>query len=509
MSDRTKNSAKNIKVGLIYKIVNLVVKFALRTVFIYSLGQAYVGINGVFSNILSVLSLTELGIGSAIVYDLYKPISTADEESITQLLNFYKKVYAIIGITILGIGFCICPFLNHIITGVPDVDNIQTIYILTLISTASSYFFAHYSSLMQAYQKQHIIDIYYMFGSLIKTCIEIILLIAFKSYILYLLFDIMINLTINFMIARKTIQLYPFIRNKVIELPLSRIKKIFCNALSVFSIRIASTIVNTTDNILISSMISTPVAGSYSTYLLVVVSVQQIVYTLKTGVMASVGNLCATSDFARKQRIFNILRFIYAWINCVVVTCFLVLLSPFIKLWAGNSYELPYYVVVVIVINYLLRGVQWSVEVFYHADGLYRHFRIKPWAEVVINIICSIVLCNYIGIVGIVLGTTISEIATTFWYDIFITNKYSLHGSLKEYWKSTIYYLLTIFVLSVLTVIITNQIRIDNPLIDIIVKFFIVSIFSVLGFMLPFIRTPELKYCLNYIKKLHDRIRKQ
>ena len=239
MSDRTKNSAKNIKVGLIYKIVNLVVKFALRTVFIYSLGQAYVGINGVFSNILSVLSLTELGIGSAIVYDLYKPISTADEESITQLLNFYKKVYAIIGITILGIGFCICPFLNHIITGVPDVDNIQTIYILTLISTASSYFFAHYSSLMQAYQKQHIIDIYYMFGSLIKTCIEIILLIAFKSYILYLLFDIMINLTINFMIARKTIQLYPFIRNKVIELPLSRIKKIFCNALSVFSIRIA------------------------------------------------------------------------------------------------------------------------------------------------------------------------------------------------------------------------------------------------------------------------------
>lgn len=501
MNERTKYSVKNIKIGLLYKIVNLILKFAMRTVFIYSLGQTYVGIEGVFSNILRVLSLTELGIGSAIIYDLYKPIAVRDEKAITQLFKFYKKIYTIIGIAILCMGLCICPFLEYIITGVPDVDNIQIIYILTLISTASSYFFAQYSSIIEAHQQQHIVDLYNMVGSVVKACVEIILLIIFKSYILYLTVEILISLAISFIIAQKAIKLYPFIKNRVDTLPFEKIKKVLLNSMNVFSIKTASTVVNATDNILISSMISTTVAGSYSTYLLIVMSVQQIVYTLKMAVMASVGNLCATADYINKQRVFNNLRFIYAWVNCIVVSCFMVLLTPFIKLWAGSSYELSYGVTSLIVINYLLRGIQWPIEAFYNADGLYRYFRVKPWVQVAINIICSVILCTYIGIAGILLGTTISELLTTFWYDVFITNKYSLHGSLKDYWKTTIMYILTIFIVCSLAIIVTNQIQFGNGFADIIIKFFIVSIISAIGFALPFMRTDEFTYTIAHVKQ--------
>lgn len=502
MNERTKYSVKNIKVGLLYKIVNLILKFLMRTVFIYSLGQTYVGIEGVFSNVLNVLSLTELGIGSAIIYDLYKPIANGEEKTITQFFEFYKRIYTIIGIIILGIGLCLCPFLDYIITGVPNVNNIQAIYILTLISTASSYFFAQYSSIIEAYQQQHIVSSYNMIGSVIKACAEIILLAIFKSYILYLVVDILISLAINFIIARKAIKLYPFIRNKVDKLPFYRVKKVLFNSMNVFSIRTASTVVNATDNILISSMINTNVAGSYSTYLLIVMSVQQIVYTLKMGVMASIGNLCATADYVKKQKVFNNLRFIYAWVNCIVVSCFLVLLTPFINIWAGNSYELPYYTVVLLVINYLLRGVQWPIEAFYHADGLYSHFRIKPWIQVIINIISSVVLCKYIGISGILLGTTISELLTTFWYDVFITNKYSLHGSLLEYWKSTVMYLLVTAVISIVLIVITNQIQIENGIIDIVIKAAISLLISSIGFVLLFVKSDEFNYCIKRIRQI-------
>lgn len=501
MNERTKYSVRNIKIGLLYKIVNLILKFAMRTVFIYSLGQDYVGIEGVFSNILKVLSLAELGIGSAIIYDLYKPIAVGDKKTITQLFKFYKKIYMIIGIAILGIGLCICPFLKYIITGVPNVNNIQIIYILTLLSTASSYFFAQYVSIIEGHQRQYIVDLYNMIGSVLKVCIEIILLINFKSYILYLIIDILISLVISFIIAKKAIKLYPFIKNTVENLPINKVKKILFNSLNVFSIRTASTVVNATDNILISSMISTVIAGSYSTYLLIVMSVQNIVYTLKMAVTASVGNLCATSEYEAKQRVFNNLRFIYAWANCIVVCCFLVLLTPFIRIWAGSSYELSFGVTVLIVINYLLRGIQWSVEVFYNADGLYKYFKVKPWIQVAINIICSVILCQYIGIAGIIMGTTISELLTTFWYDIFITNKYSLHGSLKHYWKTTIAYIFITIAISGVLIIITNDLYIIGGIVDIVIKFLIVSVVAALGFALPFIKTDEFTYCIGYARR--------
>lgn len=496
---RLNNSISNIKSGIVYKCVNLILKFLLRTVFIYSLGQSYVGINGVFSNILSVLSLTELGVGTAIIYDTYKPIAEGNKIEITQIFKYYRKVYYIIGIIIFVAGMLICPFLKYIVNGVDDVPYITVIYILTVISTVSSYFFAQYSSIIEANQKQSIVSNYNIIGSFIKTVLEVLVLVCFKSYIVYLVIEILVGVFINILIASKALKLYPYLSDKVNPIRSEKVRKIWKNAFSAFSIKTASTVVNSTDNILISSLITTLVAGSYSTYLLIVMSVQQIVYTLKTGIMASVGNLCVSGSYADKQKIFKNAMFVFSFINGIICACFMVGLTPFIKLWAGDSYVLQNSVVIVIVINYYLRGMQWPIEVFYNADGLYRHFKFKPWLEVTLNIIISYLLAKKIGILGIIIGTTISELMTTTWYDIYVTNKYSLKGSLKQYWIRNMKYICTVIILNSVAMYLANIIMLDNIYIELVIKCLVAGGVVGIGYIMIWFRSDEFKYYYNTV----------
>lgn len=499
MESRSKNSIRNIQAGLVFKLTNLVFKFIMRTVFIYCLGQKYVGINGVFSNIISVLSLTELGIGTAIVYDLYKPIANKDEYKVTQLFLFYKRVYNIIGLLIFVVGMCLVPFLDKIITDVEGVRQLTLIYVLTLASTVSSYFFAQYTSVIEAYQKQSVVSTYNIIASVIKTIIEIIVLIQYRSYILYLIIEIIVNVATNGMIAQKAMQLFPYLKKKVFPLSKKEITGIMKNAMSVFSLNVASTVVNATDNILISSMISTLIAGSYSTYLLIIMSVQQVVYTLKTSVLASVGNLCANGEYEKKREVFWNLSFAIYGVNTIVSACFLTLLTPFIMLWAGESYVLSQLVVLFLVINYFLRGLQWPVEVFYNAEGLYKYFRFKPWIQVALNIIFSVILGLKIGILGIVMGTTLSEICTTFWYDIYITNKYSLKGKLTDYWKKTIVNILLSWTAILISCVVSSRIS-GEGIWGLFIKGGVTSILAGILFIIFHLNTVEMRYMFNLLK---------
>ena len=186
-------------------------------------------------------------------------------DRVTQLFLFYKRVYNIIGLLIFVVGMCLVPFLDQIITDVEGVRQLTLIYVLTLASTVSSYFFAQYTSVIEAYQKQSVVSTYNIIASVIKTIIEIIVLIQYRSYILYLIIEIIVNVATNGMIAQKAMQLFPYLKKKVFPLSKKEITGIMKNAMSVFSLNVASTVVNATDNILISSMISTLIAGSYST----------------------------------------------------------------------------------------------------------------------------------------------------------------------------------------------------------------------------------------------------
>ena len=252
---------KNVYYSIIYQILNLILKFVLRTIFIRTLGKSYLGISGVFSNVLTVLSLSELGVGAAIIYDMYEPIASKNYKQVNDLMGLYKKLYAFIGLFILIIGSALTPFLKYIINDVPDVKYIKFIYFLNVLNTASTYFFAHYRSLITAYQKNYINTINNIIFNVVKVALEAIILIKFNNYIMYIIVEIIVQFLSNFQILYLCRKMFPYINGKSEKIEKSCLKRIMSNSLNSFSIKLGGTIVNATDNIIISAIIGTAAVG--------------------------------------------------------------------------------------------------------------------------------------------------------------------------------------------------------------------------------------------------------
>ena len=160
-SSRTENFVKNTSIGIFMQLFSLILSFVSRTIFIKLLTNDYLSVNGLFSNVLSTLSVVELGFGTALIYFMYKPVATNDKEKIKQILQYYKRVYAIIGLTMIAIGLMIIPFMGYIIKDPPVIkENLNLIYILFLLSTVTGYFFSHKVAIINAYQKSYVNSIY-------------------------------------------------------------------------------------------------------------------------------------------------------------------------------------------------------------------------------------------------------------------------------------------------------------------------------------------------------------
>lgn len=433
MVSRTEHTIKNIFFAVIVQIINIIIKFVVRTIFIKTLGQEYLGIGGVFSNILTVLSLAELGIGTVIVYDMYKPISENNENKVTQLFNYYKKVYAYIGIFIAVFGSLLLPFLGKIITDVPNVQHIKFIYILHLADSVSSYFYAHCRSLFNAYQLNRVNSKNNLLISILKTILEIIALIATKSYIVYMVVQIVVTIFGGYLISLKAKKMFPFIKNSVSELDNESKRGIFKNAAHMLNIRVGSTLINATDNLIISAFISTILVGIYSNYSMIVQIILSTTFLIESSLTASVGNLCATSSSEKKCEVFMKLQYLYSCIFGIVMIGLYGLFNAFINLWIGEEYLLSPFTVFIITLNCYLSGIHQPVEAYINSDGLFKYFKIKPFVEVGINFLVSIIGAKLCGINGVLIGTTLSHVMTTLWFDPLVLYKYSFMKKANEY----------------------------------------------------------------------------
>lgn len=498
MISRTNNAIKNFNIAIIFQVTNIVLKFLMRSVFIYCLGKEYLGVSGVFSNVLTVLSLAELGVGTAIVYDMYKPIAEKDNYLITQIMSFYKKIYFFIGIIIFAIGMCLLPFLSFLIKEVPRVHNLQLIYCLFLIQTCSSYFFAQYNSILSANQCNYIITRINIITSFFKTFLEIIALLIFKDYIVYLCIGIFLGIITNYIIYRKAYKMFPYIKEKAEPLEKKRVLRIFSNTVSMFSIRIGSTLVNATDNIIISGFVSTVLVGIYSNYGLIINTVLTLTVVIQQSILAGVGDLCVSNDKKKNVDIFEKIRFFYAGMYCVIFTCLYSLLTPFITLWLGSGYILENVIVFVLILNCYLSGIRQPVEMFIYADGLFKYFKFKPWIEAVCNIVISVILVNYLGLLGVFLGTTISHCLTTLWYDAYVVYKHSLGEKYINYWWKFILY----FAITVLSIIITSKINNLSFFDSCFIGKLLVSLLVSSGlFTFAFWKTNYFQFYLKLVKK--------
>ena len=497
---RLENSIRNIIFGLGGYLLNILIGFITRTVFINILGTNYLGISGLFSNILTFLSLTELGIGTAIVFSLYKPLADKDEYKISALMNLYRRAYRLIGGIILIIGLMLVPFLNILIKDVHNIPNIEAIYILFLLQSVASYlFFSYKSAILNASQNNYIISKYGYIYSICNGIMQVIILNITKNYILMLSLQILIDIIRNILISKEVNKIYPYlIKNKNIHLEKCEIKKLYKDIYALSLSKVCGIVLNATDNIVISYFLGVVQVGIYSNYIYIINNINSILNIVFNSLTSSVGNLNATSDEEQKYFIYKVMNFIVFWFYGFCSICFLELLNPFISIWIGEKFLFDKIVVASIVLNFYTSGMQYTNTIYKDACGLFWNTRYRSLSMAVINIIFSIILVQYLGVMGVLLGTIISRLLTNFWFDPWTIHRNIFKKTTKRYFSKYFIYTLSVIVAGILTSII-NSFWISNEIISFLMKAITCAIIPNLIFILLFFKTTEFKYLKDII----------
>lgn len=415
---RIENSLKSIAVSFLGYVIRILVQFASRTVFILTLGKEYLGFSGLFSSILMLLSLAELGINTGIIYHLYEPIAQKDHEKIKALLKLYQKAYCFVGCSIGVMALLIIPFLPYLIKNPPDIPHLTWIYLFYAANSVLSYFFSYKRSIITADQKQYVISAYSSFCLIGMHLFQIIALLITKNYFVYLSLMLFFTLLENVLLSKKADRLYPYLKEHGVR-PMTReeIAGIVDNIKALFLHKIGVVIIQGTDNLLLSKFFGLIVVGVYSNYTMITGALNSVTGIIYSSIAPSVGNLNVTESSETKLVIYNRIQFLTQWLFGFCSICLICLLNPFITLWLGADFVLPLPIVLVICVNYYLEGMRQPITISRSAMGLYIYARYKPVVEAALNLAISILLARQMGVIGIFLGTTISFLLTSFWIE--------------------------------------------------------------------------------------------
>lgn len=440
-SGRTKKTLLNVLGGIAVKLSGFITTFVTRTVFLNVLGIQYAGVSSVFTSVLTVLSFAELGIGTAITYALYKPIAENDTRQISKLMNAYKKIYLTISAIIMALGLCLLPFIEHVIKDAPSIkEDLRLIYVMYLANTSISYLLIYKTTFLIAVQKEYLVSKYHVLISFSKMVIECVTLLIFKNFIIYLGLSILISFIQNFIVAKVAEREYPILKEKNKEkLNKEEKSKLIKDTKALAMYKVSGTVLNGTDNILISSFFGVSYAGILGNYNLITHQISSFVMTIFSSTTASVGNLAATSDGKHQYSIFKQMLFICFWLYCFCVTSLWTLLNPFMHVWRPND-MFSTFIVALLVIEFYIRGMLSPITQFRTSNGLFVQGKYRPVIMAVINLGTSILLAKKISIAGIFLGTIISRAATQLWYDPCLIYKKVFHVRAWEYFKIYILY---------------------------------------------------------------------
>ncbi len=436
MESRTSNSIRNIKVTIVCQIFGIILNLVSRYIFVRILTAEYLGLSGLFTNILTVLSMTDLGFGTAMSYQLYKPISEKKVKKIKGLMLLYRKIYTIIGLSIIFLGVCTIPIYPMLINNLPDIKNLDLIYMLFVINSAITYFFSYKRILLISDQKKYIDIIYKYFFMFLLNILQIIGLIITHNYIAYLIIQIITTCLENISISIKINKLYPYLKdNKNVKINKKDKKELFTSVKYLFFHKFGGIVLNSTDNIVTSKYIGLVVVGLYSNYYLIFNALHGMISQLYNSVVASIGNLNVETNRKKMTNTFNKMFFVNFWIYHFTSISLLFLINPFIVIWLGEDYLLSTFTVIILVINYYIFGMRKTAMSFRYATGNYKNDWYSPIIEAVINVGVSIILAKYIGIAGVFLGTIISSLCTNFWFEPLVICKKSLAITLKDYFN--------------------------------------------------------------------------
>ena len=476
---RTSYVIKNAWIGVLAQSVALVLSFVSRTFFIKILGSEYLGVNGLFTDILTMLSIAELGVGEAIVFNLYKPIAVNDEKKIKTLVKFYKNAYQVIGITIFLVGLCLIPFMDSIIPNKPNIsENLILIYILFLANTSISYLYIYKSTILKANQKNYITVIYKQVFHCIQLVLQIILLYFTHDYILYLIIQFACTLTRNIMLSHKASKMYPYLNDKEeSDITKEERKEIFAHIKGTFVYKIGSSIINGTDSIIISKYIDIVSVGISSNYFLINTTIKKYLSQITSSFTASLGNSNAIESNEKKENILYQVMYLCFIIYSYASICLIVLSNDLINIWFGKEYLFGLSTVIIIVLNIFFNGLRYPSYVYRSTMGLFQHAKFIPILGAFINIVSSIILAKFMGIDGVYLGTILAIMSTYFIADPVIIYKHVFNKKPTKYFLTYFKYVILGAIVFIITYFITKNIIVTNFLM-LIVKLIVTTIIS-------------------------------
>lgn len=429
-----------------------VLNFVVRTVFIRELGVEYLGIGGLFANILQLLSLTELGMDTAINFKLYKPLAERDEHRVRVLMKFYKQAYRCIGLVIMLLGIALIPSLPYLIK---DYDNLavlkidaSAVFVLYLLQSVSSYlFFAYKSSIIKTAQKSYYLNVVDYAVNIAQSAVQIAILIVLHDFMLYILTVVVFNVVRNFvnaLVAERMFK-YAFIKEKD-SISSEEVKGILKDCMALFVYKVNSVVLKATDNIVLSSFIGLAVVGLYSNYLLIYMTIKKFLNQLYSSVKASLGNMYATSTVDRFYFMFEVMNYVTVVLYGTACVGIGVCANELIEVWLGAGFTIPQPFPMLIGLELLFAGLKTNLGQIRNVTGAFRQMWYRPVAGIIINLVVSVIGVKIWGIFGVIAGTITSDLLTNFMVDPIVIHKYSFGGyrSAGYYYQKNVVYLLVL-----------------------------------------------------------------
>lgn len=495
---RLYHSVKNIVTGYIYQIAMIFLSFISRTVFIHYLGVEYLGLNSIFLDILNMLSLADLGLSSAMTYSFYKPLADNDEKKIAGLISFYKRVYLIIALAISIVGIGLIPFLKYIVNLNKNIGSINEYYLLSLANVVASYLYIYKTSIIVADQRNHVLNKINTVASFVKNIVQIISLILFKNYSIYLIIGIVTTIFTNYVSSKKADRLYPYI-NKRYLLGKKDKHSVYSTLKSVSIYKLSSVLLNATDNMIISMLMGTAIVGYYSNYFMLSSKITQMVALIFTSLTASIGNVIVKETAKKRYEIFCMEQSMSFIISGVVVSGFIVMVNDFVKLWLGSSFVLNLKVVAVIGINMYLSVVLQPLWSYREATGLYVRTKWVMLYAAIINIILSVLLGKAIGLIGVLLASALSRLVTYVWYEpVVLFRKYFNVRTAKYFKDILINVVITTMVTSLWIFLFTNMLV--NTWKMLVIKGIVCSLATVVIFVFIYGKTDGIKLLIGRLR---------
>lgn len=501
-NSRTKNTLINTAFGLFVKLFNILANFAVRTVFIKYLGVEYTGVSSVFTDVLTVLSFAELGIGSAITFALYKPIENKDDRQIARIMHFYRNAYYLIALVVFSLGIILIPFLGIIITNVPNIkDDITVIYILYIINTASSYLLIYKSTLLTANQQNFKISIVNIVTTIIRTALQLYFIIKTHEFLPYLIIQIVCTIGQNAFISRVADRQYRSIKKyKNEKLSKKEKQSIFKDIKALSLYKISGTVLNGTDSLIVSSMLGSGVVGYVSNYTMIITELYSISLQFLNSVTASIGNLVASKDSRRQYEVFCVMNFFCEFFYCVCSVCLCCLLSEFVgSVWLGKEYIIDNISIGLLCFDFFLKGNATVINTYRNANGLFVQGQYRPVIMAVINIISSIVAVKIIGLPGVYFGTVFSRIITQVWYDPMILYKHAFNRKTLSYFLEYFGWIIVMFSSCFLSCFINQYIIVSLPIISFVIHGLVCVLVTILISCILFWKTGRVYDTVHYI----------